>query len=122
MARSITPPRGFTEGSNRTWALAASVGLAVIAAIFAFAALRAGGGSDSTGPNSATTQVVVATRAIKAGDAIPADALRVASLPVDAVLKAAITSTDGLATNLVARIGIEDGEQITPAKLGINRG
>jgi pilus assembly protein CpaB len=118
MARTITRPRGFPEGSNRAWALAASVGLAVIAAIFAFAALRAAGGGDSSASTATTTPVLVATRAIKAGDAIPADALRVASLPADVVVKTALTSLDGLGPNLVASVRIEEGEQVTPSKLG----
>jgi pilus assembly protein CpaB len=102
---------------QRSAFLAGAIGLALLAAIFAFASLRiigGDGGGSSSGPR---TDVVVTSRAIGAGEVVSGDMLQVATVPEDLVPANAITSLDGL-EGLVVRYPLEEGEQLTPAKLG----
>lgn len=116
MARTIARPTVFTEGPNRL-ALAGSVALALLAAVFAFAALRAlGGGGDDAGAVP-DVQVVVSSQAIRAGDTIGDGMLKLATVPQDAATTNALTSLDGL-VGLKALYPLEAGEQVTAAKLG----
>jgi Flp pilus assembly protein CpaB len=99
-------------------ALYGAIALAVIAATFAFFALRATGGG---GGSAAVTRVdvVVASQAIGQGDEITADKLRIAALPSDAVINNGLTSTEGVVdVGLVALYPVEEGQQVTQNSFG----
>jgi pilus assembly protein CpaB len=115
MARTIARPINLGEAQNRLPLLGA-IGLALLAAIFAFAALRAAGG-DGGGGVADDIDVVVASQRIEAGAIVSPDMLEVTALPADALIENALTSLDGL-EGLVVRYPIEQGEQITNEKLG----
>jgi pilus assembly protein CpaB len=97
-------------------ALYGAIALAVIAAIFAFFALRAtggGGGSDA----AARVDVVVASQHINAGDEITEGMLKVSTLSEDSLIENGLKSVDGL-VGLVARYPIEQGQQVTQNNFG----
>jgi len=93
------------------------VALALLAAIFAFAALRAISGSGDGGGAVPDVEVVVSAQPIRAGDTIDDGMLKLASVPENAVTTNALTTLDGL-TGLKALYPLESGEQVTAAKLG----
>jgi Flp pilus assembly protein CpaB len=115
MARTVARPISVQDGQNRL-PLYGAIGLALLAAIFAFAALRTAGG-DGGGGAGAERDVVVAAQRIEAGTIISPDMLRVSALSEDAVLENALTSLDGL-EGLVVRYPVEQGEQLTNEKVG----
>jgi pilus assembly protein CpaB len=103
------------ESQNRL-ALFGAIGLALLAAIFAFAALRAaGGGGGDTAVGG--VDVVVATQRIEPGTVINDDMFAIKSIPDDALIANHLTTLEGL-TGLVARVPIEQGEQLTESKVG----
>jgi pilus assembly protein CpaB len=116
MARSLPIP-SVGESQNRL-AFYGAIGLAAIAAIFAFAALRAAGGDGGSGSGAAANvDVVVAAQQIEAGTTIEEGMLRITSVPEDGLVDGARTDLEGL-TGLVARHAITRGDQINDAKLG----
>jgi Flp pilus assembly protein CpaB len=119
MARSISMPGRVGEPQNRL-ALYGAIGLALLAAIFAFAALRAAGGGDGNASASLTTLgVVVTTREIPAGSAIEDGMLTIANVPEDVTIDGYLTSTDGLmGAGFIAQQTLARGDQVTYAKLG----
>jgi Flp pilus assembly protein CpaB len=116
MARTIAGAGTALEGQNRL-ALAGAIGLALLAAIFAFAALRAAGGDGDGGGAADRVDVVVASRQIARGEAISDGMLTVASVPEDALITNALTALPAL-DGLIASYPLEQGEQITATKLG----
>jgi pilus assembly protein CpaB len=103
------------EGQDRR-VLFGAIGLAAVAALLGFAALRTVGGGDGTAVVD-RTDVVVAAGRIEAGQRIEEDMLTVAAIEEDSVIGNALTSTEGL-LGATARVALEQGEQVTAAKLG----
>ena len=114
MATTVTQQR-TPERTNRLILLGAVI-LAAIAAVLVFATLANFGGGDST-PIGATTNVVTATKDVKAGAALGDLALQISAIPRGQVLDGAITDTN-LVKGLTARYPLQKGEQITAAKIG----
>jgi Flp pilus assembly protein CpaB len=117
MARTIAGAGTALEGQNRL-ALAGAIGLALLAAVFAFAALRAAGGEGDGGGTANRVDVVVASQPISRGEAISDGMLTLASVPEDAIIANALTALPALDDGLIASYPLEQGEQLTAAKLG----
>lgn len=98
--------------------IAGAVVFAAIAAILLFVALQSrdsGGGSNSA---VATTDVVVATRAIDANTKLTSDLLELKAVSTDQVLAGAYTNLDNV-IGLPVRYPVQAGEQITSTKVGV---
>jgi pilus assembly protein CpaB len=116
MARTL--PRPWTTDRQNRVVLYGAVGLAALAAVLAFVALRGASGDDTSGALIGDTDVVVTTRAVAAGETVNLDMLEVATLPSEAVVANPLASLEGLTDGMVARHALAEGEQITSAKLG----
>lgn len=103
--------------------MAGALLFALIAAVLVFVALQSrggdGGGSSSAAP-VAMAPVVVASQGIAANTKLTADMLEVRQLPDAAQLAGAFTSTAAV-IGLPVRYPIEKGEQLTPAKVGLQQ-
>jgi pilus assembly protein CpaB len=103
------------ERSNNLF-IAGAIGLALLAAIFAFAALRANsGGSDSS--SFGEVEVVVAKQPIAAGQTIEDSMLQVVGISETGHVEGALTSLEDV-TGSVARYPIATGAQFTKGLLG----
>jgi Flp pilus assembly protein CpaB len=106
---------GVGERSNNLFIVGA-IGLALLAAILAFAALRAAGGSDDA-VSTAGSDVVVVSERIEAGATIDADAVEIASVSESGIVEGALATLEAV-VGKIARYPIEKGGQITSAMLG----
>ncbi len=113
MARSLAQN---PDRQNRLLLMGA-LGLAVLAALFAFVSLRGFGEGDGGGSRAGDVSVVVTTQSIGAGARIDAGMLELASVPPDTMIENALVSLGGL-DGSIARYPLERGEQVTAAKLG----
>lgn len=103
--------------------IAAAVVFAAIAALLLFVALQSGGGGDSSSSTSSgvvLTEVVVASRDIEANTLISAEMLELRSVPPDQALAGSFESVD-LAIGLPARFPVQQGEQLTAAKVAVDK-
>ena len=106
------------ERTNR-WVAIGAVVFAALAAILLFVALQSrdsGGGSSSV----LTVDVVVAAQSISANTTLTADMLEVESIPADSLLGGAYAETSRV-IGLPLRYPVQAGEQVTAAKVGIDR-
>lgn len=102
--------------------MAGALLFALIAAVLVFVALqgRGGDGGTTSAAPAAMAPVVVASQDIAANTKLTADMLEVRELPDAAQLAGAFTSTAAV-IGLPARYPIEKGEQLTPAKVGLQQ-
>jgi pilus assembly protein CpaB len=114
MARAVARP-SVGERSN-TLFIAGAVGLALIAAIFAFAALRTARDGGSSGPISGP-EVVIATQRIEAGMLIEDGMLDVVRVSDSSAVEGALLELEAVAGK-VARFPVEKGGQFTTGALG----
>ncbi|MDP9237334.1 MAG: Flp pilus assembly protein CpaB [Chloroflexota bacterium] len=114
MARSIT--QANPERTNRLIFIGA-IGLAIMAAVLVFAALRDSGGSTKTADPAAARAVVTAAKDIKAGTRLTADMLELNYVQNDAVLAGVYSETKGL-VGLTTRYPVQKGEQVSNTKIG----
>lgn len=114
MARTLT--QAGPERTNRL-ILMGAIGLAVLAAILAFAGLNTfggGGGGSSLGPD---VRVVVAAQDIAAGTKISGDMLTVSTVPRGLLIDGAIADPK-LAEGLTALYPVQKNDQLSATKLG----
>lgn len=112
VAGGIRPERG-----NRTF-LVLAVLVALIAAVLVFAALNRGGGDEQATSSAATVDVVVAAQDIPAGTRLTEGMLKIAPVSSQTLLQGTYTEVPALA-GFVTRYPVAPGEQITPAKIGL---
>jgi pilus assembly protein CpaB len=112
VAGGIRPERG-----NRTFLVLAVV-VALIAAVLVFVALNRGGGDEQATSSAATVDVVVAAQDIPAGTRLTEGMLKIAPVSSQTLLQGTYTEVPALA-GFVTRYPVAPGEQITPAKIGL---
>ena len=115
MARAIaeTAP----ENRNRLMIIAAVV-FAAIAALLLFVALQ--NANDGGGAADADTEVVVASQDIDPNTRVTSDMLEVTSVPADQALSGVYGTTDAV-VGLPTRYLIQQGEQVTTSKIGVQQ-
>lgn len=106
-------------GSNRPLLLLALVA-GLVAAVVVFVAVNSGGDDETTvsAPGGDVAAAVVANQDISVGTEITADMVRVVDVPVELLVKNAITESE-LAIGQTARFPISQGEQLVRASFGV---
>lgn len=115
MARTM-PRTNIGEKSNNLYTIGA-IGLALLAAILAFASLRTLNGGDGGGSLGGDIDVVVASQRIGTSQLISEDMLEIKKVSESSQVEGALTSFEGI-VGLVARHPIEKGAQFTAETVG----
>lgn len=104
-------------GRSRLLVIGAVVFAAITAVLFVVALQSRGG--EGGGSVAATADVVVASRDIGANTIIEADMVRMEAVAVDQLLTGAYSATD-VVVGLPVRYPLQQGEQVTSAKVGLS--
>ena len=114
MARAVAGSR--PERGNRVFLILAVLA-ALVAAVLVYAAVNRGG-SEETTTSPAKVDVVVAAQDIPAGTRLTDGMLKTAPVAPETLLKGTYTEVPPL-VGYVARYPLAAGEQIAPAKIGL---
>lgn len=107
----------FLPAGTNKGLLVLALGTGLVAAIIVFVALGNAGGDDGGGTVAADFEAVVARQDIAVGTEITESMLELKAVPASLHIDGAFTRVEPIVGE-AARLPIESGEQITPAKVG----
>ena len=116
MAKAMTATA--PESRNRTMIVAAVV-FAAIAALLLFIALQSSGGGGGGTEAAVSTDVVVAAQNIETNTVVTADMIEVRSVSIDEAITGSFADVESV-VGLPARYPIQEGEQVTTSKVGLD--